>query len=47
MVFTKDSALVKIWYGAVLTGQYTVEQVPKLSNLKEVVTEKVLEEQLN
>lgn len=41
MTFTKDSGLVKIWYGAVLTGQYTIEQVPRLSNLKEVVTELV------
>ncbi|GAB6931569.1 hypothetical protein JCM10914A_55660 [Paenibacillus sp. JCM 10914] len=43
MIFTKDSALVKIWYGAVLTGQYTLEQVPRLSNLKDVVTELVNE----
>jgi len=43
MVFTKDSALVKIWYGAILTNQYTLDHVPKLSNLKEVVTELVNE----
>ncbi|MEC0242758.1 hypothetical protein P4H66_23385 [Paenibacillus dokdonensis] len=41
MTFTKESALVKIWYGAVLSGQYTIDQVPKLANLKDVVTELV------
>ena len=36
-MFTKDSALVKIWIGLVLDGTYKIEQVPSLSNLKEVV----------
>lgn len=43
MVFTKNSALVKIWVGNVQTNLYTKEQVPELFNLKEVVIE-VLEE---
>lgn len=38
IMFTKDSALVKIWVGLVLDGVYTLDQVPQLSNLKEVVT---------
>lgn len=37
-MFTKDSGLVKIWVDAVKRGDYKLEQVPKLSNLKEVVT---------
>lgn len=39
MVFTKDSGLVKIWVDAVKKKIYTLEQVPKLFNLKEVVTD--------
>lgn len=41
MTYTKDSGLVKVWVGLVLAGAYTVDQVPKLFNLKEVVTEVV------
>ena len=41
MVFTKDSALVKTWVSLVLSGAYTKEQVPKLFNLREVVSEVV------
>lgn len=41
MTYTKDSGLVKVWVGLVMTGAYTVDQVPKLFNLKEVVTEVV------
>lgn len=37
MTFTKDSALVKIWFSAVLGGVYTREDIPKLFNLQEVV----------
>ncbi|MGN7360008.1 hypothetical protein ACTHPF_26885 [Paenibacillus sp. SAF-054] len=37
--YTKDSGLVKIWVGLVMNGDYKLEQVPKLFNLKEVVTE--------
>lgn len=39
MTFTKDSGLVKVWVSLVLGGTYTLEQVPVLFNLKEVVTE--------
>lgn len=41
MTFTKDSGLVKVWVSLVLSGTYTLEQVPNLYNLKTVVTEVV------
>lgn len=43
MVFTRDSAMVKVWVSLVLAGTYTLEQVPKLSNMKDVVTDVVNE----
>jgi len=39
MTFTKDSGLVKVWVSLVLEGIYTVEQIPYLFNLHEVVEE--------
>lgn len=39
MMFTKDSALVKTWVSLVLSGVFTVDQVPKLFNLRDVVSE--------
>ena len=39
MVFTKDSGLVKVWVSLIMVGTYTLDQVPVLFNLKEVVTE--------
>lgn len=39
MIFTKDSGLAKVWVSLVMAGTYTLEQVPQLFNLKEVVTE--------
>lgn len=39
MQFTKSSSLVKVWVGNVQSGLYTLDQVPSLFNLKEVVTE--------
>jgi hypothetical protein len=41
MTFTKNSGLVKVWVSLVLSGIYTIAQVPNLFNLKEVVTEVV------
>lgn len=38
MIFTKDSGLVKVWVSLVIGGTYTLEQVPTLYNLKEVVS---------
>lgn len=39
MTFTKNSGLVKVWLSLVLGGAYTVEQVPRLFNLRDVVSE--------
>lgn len=39
MTFTKDSILVKTWVSLVLAGTFTLDQVPKLFNLKSVVSE--------
>ncbi|WP_170211397.1 hypothetical protein [Robertmurraya siralis] len=36
-MFTTESALVKLWAKYVENGTYTREQVPKLSNLQEMV----------
>ena len=36
-MFNKDSGLVKTWVNLIRQGAYTLEQVPNLSNLKEVV----------
>ncbi|MEF2968372.1 hypothetical protein V3851_23645 [Paenibacillus sp. M1] len=41
MTFTKDSGLIKVWVSLVMTGAYTVDQVPVLYNLKTVVWEVV------
>lgn len=40
-MFNKNSGLVKVWVSLIMVGTYTLEQVPRLSNLKEVVTEVV------
>lgn len=37
-MFNENSGLVIIWADFVTDGTYTLEQVPSLSNLKEVVT---------
>lgn len=44
MTFTKDSGLVKVWVSLVLGGTYSLEEVPKLFNLKEVVTQVINEQ---
>ncbi|MFD1176893.1 hypothetical protein ACFQ3W_11355 [Paenibacillus puldeungensis] len=41
MTYTKDSGLVKVWVGLLLSGAYTLDQVPNLFNLKTVVAEVV------
>lgn len=38
-MFNQNSGLVKVWVSLILAGTYTLEQVPQLSNLKEVVTQ--------
>lgn len=42
-MFTKESGLVEVWAGLVLDGTYKLEDVPSLSNLKELVAEVVAE----
>nr|DAR51686.1 MAG TPA: hypothetical protein [Caudoviricetes sp.] len=39
MTFTKESVLVKTWVSLVLAGTFELDQVPKLFNLKSVVSE--------
>ena len=39
MTFTKNSGLVKVWVSLVLGGAYTVDEVPRLFNLRAVVSE--------
>lgn len=46
-LFTKESGLVEIWVGLVLNGTYKLEEVPSLSNLKELVAEIINEEKVN
>jgi len=38
-MFNENSGLVKVWVSLVLTGTYSLEQVPELSNLKTIVTQ--------
>ena len=40
-MFNENSGLVKVWVSLVLAGTYTVDQVPQLSNLKEIVAQVV------
>lgn len=40
-MFNENSALVKIWFSAVVAGVYTFEQVPNLFNLKAEVQKKL------
>lgn len=37
MTFTENSGLVRIWVRNVESGKYTLDQVPKIFNLQEVV----------
>lgn len=45
MTFTKKHQIVKSWVALVVAGTYTVDQVPRLFNLRDVVIE-VLSEQV-
>lgn len=44
MKFTKNNQIVKSWVALVLAGTYTVDQVPKLFNLRDVVVEALSEQ---
>ncbi len=37
-MFTRNSVVVKVWTNAVLKGDKTIDEVPNLSNLIDVVT---------
>lgn len=39
MMFTKNSVLVKTWVSLVISGVFTAEQVPRLFNLKAIVSD--------
>lgn len=47
MIFTKDSGLVQVWANMVLGNTYSLEQVPKLFNLQEMVNLVVEENKTN
>lgn len=40
-VFSENSVIVKTWVGLVIAGTYTQEQVPNLSNLREMVSKAI------
>jgi len=40
-MFNENSGLVKVWVSLVLAGVYSLDHVPQVSNLKEVVTQVV------
>lgn len=40
-MFNENSGLVKVWVSLILAGTYTLDDVPNLSNLKQVVTQVV------
>lgn len=42
-MFNKNSGLVKVWVSLILSGVYTYDQCPNLSNLKTVVGEVLAE----
>lgn len=43
-MFNKESGLVKTWVTLIKNKQYTADDVPKLSNLREVVVAVLAEE---
>lgn len=36
-MFNESSVVVKAWVNKVKSGEYTLDQVPRISNLKDVV----------
>ena len=38
-MFNENSGLVKVWVELIEAGQYTLNDVPNLSNLRQVVAE--------
>lgn len=37
-MFTANSFVVKTWVKNILSGKYTMEQIPHISNLRDVVS---------
>lgn len=37
MIFNRESGCVKVWISLIIDEIYTIEQIPKLFNLKECV----------
>lgn len=46
-MFTKNSVIVKSWVALILAGTYTIDDVPNISNLREVVQEVLDEHEQN
>lgn len=46
-MFNKDSALVQIWVRLIKNGTYQIKDVPKLSNLQDMVVEVMYEGDTN
>jgi len=36
-MFNENSGLVQVWLRLIKSGTYTIEQVPNISNLREVI----------
>lgn len=43
-MFNKNSALVQIWVRLIKSGTYQIKDVPKLSNLQDIVIEVIYED---
>lgn len=43
MIFTKESGLVSVWLRLIKSGKKTIEDVPAISNLKEIIIEELKE----
>ena len=43
-MFNENSGLVKVWVRLIKSGVYTIENIPNLSNLKEIVIQILNEE---
>lgn len=44
-MFNKNSGLVQVWVRLIKQGVYQIENIPNLSNLKEIVIEILSEEE--
>lgn len=44
-MFNENSGLVQVWLRLIKNNQYTIAQVPRISNLREVVTRLLVKEE--